>query len=327
MVQQSMKMKKFFSFLCSRLPFAVSSSEERKTGAEKKPTSKNQKISCLCNVGSEVSRKKAAGKARKAAKVKAGGEVKEDERGDNNDNDDAMTNRQLRSVASRYRNAPISHDTTICSHGLLEMPFTLLNFVDKFTEVFYAADGGNTLSGSIMRARNATNVEFADVWNDSAKLEIIISCLLSNGTENILDGDYDYAGGIASVARYLHECIAVELKQTQALSAWPKIHQVHEGDIHTLVKFYRKRIPCSCLDEKYKEVRSIPKVGYCYNLQCSFPGVERTKLLYCSRCRCVTYCSRECQKANWTVHQTICDECVVIIDEFEAMQSHNTTIS
>jgi len=172
-------------------------------------------------------------------------------------------------------------------------------------------------------AKSATIDKFADVWKDSAKMEIVISIFLSAGVQEILEGRYSGARKNAAISRYLADYIAVHLKQTQALMNYPKIHEVHvPRDDHTLVKFYRKRISCSCLDEKYEEVKCIPKMGYCYNPQCEFlcGQVERSKTFYCSRCRCVTYCSRGCQKAHWRTHQIACDECAAIKDEFEARQ-------
>lgn len=39
---------------------------------------------------------------------------------------------------------------------------------------------------------------------------------------------------------------------------------------------------------------------------CKKKEEESAKLLYCSKCKAVTYCSRECQKADWRQHKTVC---------------------
>jgi hypothetical protein len=77
------------------------------------------------------------------------------------------------------------------------------------------------------------------------------------------------------------------------------------------VNFFRKRIPCQCLDKKYKEVKSIIKMGLCCNPACSLPDrqVERKKMFKCTGgCRCSNtyYCSYECQKADWSEHKKEC---------------------
>uniref|UniRef100_A0A7S0XNF9 MYND-type domain-containing protein n=1 Tax=Skeletonema marinoi TaxID=267567 RepID=A0A7S0XNF9_9STRA len=154
-------------------------------------------------------------------------------------------------------------------------------------------------------------------------MEIAISILLSMGTQRILEGNYDSARNFALFARYLEQCTAVGLKQTQALVNWPKIEQVSNPlEMHMLVKFFRRRIPCKCLDKKYKEVKDTAKLGFCYNPECTITipngQVERSKTFYCSRCRNVTYCSRDCQKADSTIHKHECDKFVAEIAKFEA---------
>ena len=147
-----------------------------------------------------------------------------------------------------------------------------------------------------------------------------MSYLLCDGVQFYLEGSYDLARDTATMIRILEQYIAIELHRTQALYNWPKVEDTYYADLHTLVKFYRHRIPCSCLDEKYEEVKDIPKMGFCYNPECSIPNreLERSKTKCCSRCRDVTYCSRECQVADWSRHKPICDENADRIAKFEA---------
>mmetsp|Transcript_26980 Transcript_26980/g.42318 ORF Transcript_26980/g.42318 Transcript_26980/m.42318 type:complete len:171 (+) Transcript_26980:241-753(+) len=154
-------------------------------------------------------------------------------------------------------------------------------------------------------------MNFADVWNDSTKIELVISSLLFYGTQSILERYYDRAQKMAICARYMEQYVAIMFHKTQTLICWPKVEQM-SLDMHTLVKFYRHRISCSCLDEKYEEVKDITKMGVCCNEQCNVPYVERSKTKYCSRCRCVVYCSRECQKVDWTNHRAPCDRAVAM---------------
>ena len=96
----------------------------------------------------------------------------------------------------------------------------------------------------------------------------------------------------------------------QIMCDWNKILELYEGDEHTLVSFFRKRIPCKCLDNKYKEVKSITKIGRCHNPNCSLPDkykkTVRSEMLYCTQCRRANYCSRECQVAHWPTHKQLC---------------------
>ena len=247
-----------------------------------------------------VSRKKAAAKARKAAKAKAREEQVHER------------------VMTRIQRLP-------CKHGIdplsSQKDSIVFRFVRVFQEVF---SRGGDVGECLTDAKNATMDKFVEVWNDSAKMEAALSFYVCMGAQVLLESNCDYARGHATVARFFEQHIAVELKRTQALINWPKILEAHHADLHTLIKFFWKRIPCSCLDGRYYVVKSIKKVGFCYNPQCkySFDGeeVERSKTMYCSRCRCVTYCSRECQETHWTVHKPNCYKNAAIIANFEAKQ-------
>eukprot|EP00985_Skeletonema_marinoi_P018058 scaffold10022_cov156-Skeletonema_marinoi.AAC.15 len=280
-----------------------------------------------------MGRKRNQGKARKAAKAKAR-EAAEEERGHNNNQ---TTNGRQQSLADQMQQLEMignmsRHDTTIkCRHGFeqtdMRVRATCSEFVtafrDAISDVVKCSGGGADVSICLVEA---TKDEFADVWHDSTKMEIIISFLLSIGTIAML-GDNDAAWDIAYMARFFEQYAAVEFKQTQALINWSKIFQLNpiRGDNHTLVKFYRERIPCKCLDQKYGEVKSTAKMGICFNLQCNFPDrmVERSKTMYCSRCRGATYCSRECQEADWSGHKGICIKDAAERAEFEAKKQQS----
>ena len=286
-----------------------------------------------------MGRKRNQGKARKAAKAKAR-EAAEEEREHNNIDDQTTdANGRQQSPADqmqRLQSGNVSrHDTTItCKHGFeqtdMRVRATCSEFVtafrDAISDVVKGSGGGADVSICLVEATKATKDEFADVWHDSTKMEIIISFLLSIGTIAMLE-DNDAAWDIAYMARFFEQYAAVEFKQTQALINWSKIFQLNpiRGDDHTLVKFYRKRIPCSCLDQKYGEVKSTAKMGICFNLQCNFPDrmVERSKTMYCSRCRGATYCSRECQEADWSGHKGICIKDAAERAEFEAKKQQS----
>eukprot|EP00984_Skeletonema_dohrnii_P001341 scaffold418_cov92-Skeletonema_dohrnii-CCMP3373.AAC.4 len=274
-----------------------------------------------------MGRKRNQGKARKAAKAKA------EERA-NDDNNQRRNGRQQQSLAAlmqQLQNGAASD--TKCWHGCQHVDKMCIHLVDAFRDAFYDTSGDADISDCLTAAHYAAMNKFADVWNDSAKMEIAISLLLFMGTQFVLDGNYTIARDFATFTRYFEEHVAVKLHQTRALVNFPKIIETylagnpfdmhkHPSDLHTLVKFFRKRIFCSCLDAKYEEVKSITKVGFCFNLQCNLPRVERSETMYCSRCRSVTYCSRECQTAHWAQHKPVCDTSAAQIAEFEAKQQN-----
>ena len=167
----------------------------------------------------------------------------------------------------------------------------------------------------------ATQEKFSSVWKDVEKLKWIVQFCVSFGTQLIIDGDEDEARIEASFAYFMEENIAAAFFSQHTLQVC-RIEELQVCDLHTLVSFFRKRIPCKCLDEKYEEVKSVTKMGRCSNPDCSLPErkAERNKILYCARCNMVCYCSRACQKADCKLHKPYCIECISENDKFDAEQ-------
>ena len=270
-----------------------------------------------------MGRKRNQGKARKkAANAKA--REKAEQIGNNNQ---STTNRLGLSLAGKLQLLRAKK----CLHGIPQkLDEVSFQFMDAFRASFNDAldadvnSDGCSFPSYLLLATDATMDKFAEEWNDAAKIVEAMSFLLYEGAQAVLDGDIDHAQIMAVLVRYFEEHIAVELKQTKALTSWPKLHEASEADIHTLVTFFKKRIPCSCLDEKHKEVKDITKVSICYNPQCPIPQgeVERRKTMCCSGCRMVIYCSRECQKADWAEHKSKCGRAIAKRAEFEAKQQN-----
>eukprot|EP00985_Skeletonema_marinoi_P018063 scaffold10022_cov156-Skeletonema_marinoi.AAC.20 len=266
-----------------------------------------------------MGRKRNQGKARKAAKAREEAEESNNQRTNGQQRLLAEQMQQLQLGNSNYLQTSGS-DATKCYHGFKEMDNVCIGFVIAFRDAVHeAVKRGKSTLQSLIEAKCATMDEFIDVWYDSANMEIVLSYYLCHGTESILEGNYGYAHECAVFARYMEQWTAVKLHQTQALENWSKVEAM-TADSHTRVKFLRRRIPCRCLEKKYDEIKTITKIGVCFNSECPIPCgyVERSKTMYCSRCRNVTYCSRECQKADWTAHKEECDGCVAQIAEFEA---------
>ena len=264
-----------------------------------------------------MGRKRNQGRARRAAKAKAREEAQE------------SRDSQMIEAVLRCTNEPGAEGIK-CFHGedlpsstdLLRGNRFLYQFLHAFGGEFWAAIEKRTSVETCLKDAYyaTTRDKYAEVWKDSTKLTLATSFLLRMGTEAILEGKYDNARDLATFARFFEQDNAVTLIRSQALHNWPKINDAYIADNHTLVKFFRRRIPCSCLDKKYEEVKHITKLGVCFNPQCSIEFLERSKTKYCSRCRCATYCSRECQKADWKRHKPDCDKFTEITAEFEAKQ-------
>ncbi len=261
------------------------------------------------------SRKKAKGKARKAAKEAAKEEKSETAAAAD------QRQRQEESLGAQMQRLEISRGLLInCRHGADGTPLICVEFIGTFIPAYISKLEGSSAMDAFEAAHEAT----AGEKFDKVKLESVISLLVAAGTDSFLGGDIDTAQLYAVMACYFEELIAVSVvRKSKAFINWIKVFELHGADEHTLVKFLRKRIPCHCLDEKYKAVKSVKKVGICCNLKCSIPGnlVERSKMLCCTGCGVANYCSRECQKEDWKHHRKACNDLAEEKAAFQAKQS------
>lgn len=265
------------------------------------------------------SRKKAKGRARRAVK-----EAKAKKEEDSQAVVAAADQRQEGSLEAQMQRLQINAITgkKCCLRGIAPVSPSDVKICNDFIHKFIAVlTSIEDLSDSFTAATESTMLKFADVY--SSKLEIVVSILLASGTQLILDGDNHSARLNAIQACHFEEWIAVKVRKTKPIFSWSKMYELHASDIHTLVSYYRKRIPCACLDEKYKEVKSVKKMGFCCNPNCDQPYqmVERSKMFYCTRCCGVNYCSVECQKADWKGHRGDCNEIVEMKAAFDSKQS------
>eukprot|EP00984_Skeletonema_dohrnii_P001321 scaffold402_cov70-Skeletonema_dohrnii-CCMP3373.AAC.5 len=267
-----------------------------------------------------VSRKKAKGKARKAVKA-----MKEEEKDAHDDSSTAAT-QQRGQEGEGALGAQMQRLINIrpCKHGF--DPFPKGHICDRFLKLYFATyyAGSSSPPDAVMEAMNAVENEYPEVLRDSSKMKAILSYFLMEGTHHILNGDKKTARTTAARIIMFEEFIAFSVLKTQAVLHLQKVLEMLIADDHTLVSFFRKRITCSCLDKKHKEVKSIKKMGFCNNDNCPLPGrkVERSKMLCCTRCGDHYYCSRDCQKAAWSEHR---EECKIRAEKnakFERIRDH-----
>ena len=261
------------------------------------------------------SRKKAKGKARKAAK-----EAKDESRAVA-----AAGQRQEGSLEAQMQGLQINHITYVdCKHGCPLLSDSeakiYVEFIETFMDTFISQ---NNVAEAFITAQEVTEERYPSMY--SSKLEAVISMLLARGTQMILDGgvDNDTAGLYAMLAFFFEDFMAVEVRKTKAAPCPTKLLELKNADDHTLVSFCRKRIPCDCLDEKYKKVKSVKKMGWCCNKTCSLPGrkVERSKMLCCTQCGEANYCSVECQRAHWKDHKKNCGMAAEMKATFNSSQT------
>ena len=265
-----------------------------------------------------VSRKKAKGRARKVAKAAKAAEEAEVA---------ALNGRQEGSLEAQMQRLSIGN-LLQCRHGMLassshdeRLCLKVLEAVDGGSRAYFFATGNDDFISCFEAGIDAAQEKYA-MCDDVAKVEMLVSYFSAIGTQGVLDGDLGLPNGdvssgkmfarkSAALACYFDQCISVS-KGTQREVNWIQVIELHNcDDIHSCVKFLRKRIPCSCLDIKYKEVKSLPRFGMCCNAECILPNdgqVERNKMFSCSGCDEMHYCSRQCQNADWSRHKEWCKQ-------------------
>jgi hypothetical protein len=267
------------------------------------------------------SRKKAKGKARKAAKEAKAKQEESRAAGEVAANQQHVQEESVEDMMERLRISATS--PKLCRHGCPPLSDGEEKIFGDFVNAYLAALSlqGNAGLQAFSAAHRAPMEEYPDVH--SSKLDTVISMLLATGTQRILDEHNDIAQRYAMLACYFEDYMAVFLHKTRAVPNLTKAYEWHGADDHTLISYYRKRISCSCLDEKYKEVKSVKKMGRCYNQNCSHPDgrVERNKMLSCTRCGEANYCSVGCQRAHWKEHREECNEAVNAKEFFNSSQT------
>lgn len=207
------------------------------------------------------------------------------------------------------------YDMPDCCHGFQDE----LSALSKDDEDIYVAgmtlkkviDKGLGLSAAI----DGTNKLYSLVVDDPKKRKKISSSFIAASTTFVLNSEMNTASIFAFLASYYENHITHNVYKIKNLYSLLKSMDLNTVacDHHTLVSYLKKRIPCNCLDDKYKQVKSIPKMGACCNPNCPLPNnmVDRKKMFYCTRCKTANYCSRACHKAAWrSIHKLFCDEYV-----------------
>jgi hypothetical protein len=254
--------------------------------------------------------------------------------GDNEE--DALLEQAIKLAAIEEQEIKVKEKEN-CTHGYNPSSIFQARFCEEFVKTFmesyYAStrEGGNNRDDRLKSALGAYNTAITTstmtkiASRNKSNKQCIHPCCLAEGTKIILDGKSDVVFLYAVLSSFTKNANEAADGLLNRLNR-QKLIELIDGDEHTLVQFFRKQIPCSCLDEKYKEVKSIPKMGVCYNGNCPLPGnmVVRSKMLQCTGCcdgYCVSYCSRECQEAHWPHHKEFCGE-IKTAKELAAMHSN-----
>ena len=259
------------------------------------------------------SRKKTKGRARRAAKdAKAREKIEKEEDVKKREQDLIEIEEQMQRLAIDNLLRESVGAMKQCRHGL-ELEYHEERRCRELLMVFergYNTSDHHNLGFMLHAGVEAAWGNISVALNDVAKMEEVVSFYVAEAVRDILDGNDKSTKIYASFAYYFEQLIATKMNKTVPLIDSHRIAELQQGDMKTVVEYLRKRIPCSCLDEKYEEVKSITKLGICCNIKCSLPDrkVEHKKMFTCSGCHVACYCSAKCQRVDWPRHKVFCKE-------------------
>lgn len=206
-----------------------------------------------------------------------------------------------------------------CNHGIsLVIPneddHLVANFMDAW--VTYRVNPNNVHVGQYLRETFTT---YQEVWDNERYREMAVNIFTAIGTNSLLSIERGLGGheskclatAIVILENYngSGDFDSVIRSVLSNRAAATKMRDISGGGSSTsrrdMLKFFRKRITCSCLKKIHLEARkTLPKVGMCYH--CG-EEKERRLLMVCGKCKISQYCSRECQMAHWPSHKRRCD--------------------
>ena len=209
-----------------------------------------------------------------------------------------------------------------CNHGCATLPapeHTVSRFMNAFDQV--KGDG----FVDYLEVMELLFEMCPEVWNEEEYRTTAINILLTMGTNMILHRLRSKDD--ISLERHIGVC-ALLLESYDGESEFNHVgHSAMANEpVFTnacgkrdILKFYSKRLRCSCLKEQYKQARkTLPKVGGC--LYCGRQE-KRASLMTCGHCKVPFYCSRECQVFHWPTHKRECALYAKIQKRREAGQS------
>lgn len=194
-----------------------------------------------------------------------------------------------------------------CRHGC--MPPEGHTSCDEFADMFYEnLQFGNGVT-DLMKVAQALGLvfqKFPEIWTNETHRHWAVARLQADGVNMILNDVQPRIVAILTAALHAiekYDPISGKSTSTRSDKDFLKNRDLTAGCERSLVQYFRQRIPCSCLDEKYAALQVQPKTGPCGHCR---QVKERSALKVCSGCNREQYCSRDCQAAHWPEHKEKC---------------------
>jgi len=189
-----------------------------------------------------------------------------------------------------------------CKHGCVIPP--LEHPVYKFMNTIEEKCSDPDDQGYFLDAVKKTFENHHEVWKDAEMREMTIKILLNTGTNFILTNMIDSASKMTSAIILLERYTGVGSFSSIIYRTLEDLGYLRGAGDNDVIRFYHKRIPCSCLKKIYSDVRECQdRVSECFGCN---QTIKRKTLVVCGGCKFAHYCSKECQISDWPTHKTLC---------------------
>ena len=199
--------------------------------------------------------------------------------------------------------------TITCDHGCKGLlPNNVDHPVSYFLDEIFTLDSwGAELLAKMLQTKGEP------ILNNQRYREILIIVFISIGTNMLLDGGHIELMRALILAKTISLLEHHNSGDGLAKAVNNRVVAIKRRDLEICLssrrdalKFFSKRVPCSCLKKMHQEARrTFPKTGQCAGCK---KEKARDYLLVCSRCMIAQFCSRECQVAYWPKHERFCDK-------------------
>ncbi|KAL7534451.1 hypothetical protein ACHAWF_004839 [Thalassiosira exigua] len=196
-------------------------------------------------------------------------------------------------------------------HPVYQFVKALCDYGDSFlgaTCLFASLGRGwATMVDGMSDVINCTFDKFPEVWSNDLNRAMAKHHIIASATRSLLNGA-DYSDLLE--ARYLTIAVhALENYEPDTRYSIGGMEMLRMTDLldrrcdRAFLKFYSKRTPCSCLEDRFESILSKPKTGRCSHC---YEKKEVGELQVCGRCKMHQYCSRRCQSLRWPDHKAEC---------------------
>lgn len=197
---------------------------------------------------------------------------------------------------------------SICGHGCVALPskdHVVSRFLNDYENHYQRLTSDHYNHHSFKDDAKKLFVDHPGVWMNPVFRNMTIGILCTTGANMILEGD-----------SFVHPALGIALMvillehgergfDVAFVSGSGLARDLGTASVRETIRFYEKRIPCSCLKKRYSEAKELQPVLMC---ACTHCGQEkkRSSLMLCGGCKLEQYCGRECQKAAWPAHKVHC---------------------